>query len=209
MLDQETIDRLWVQDDPAESERRFRTELELGGPWDATERAELTTQLARVIDLQGRFDEAAELLIEVEAESAPVVAVRVFLESGRLMTGSGHPDSAVGLFRQAAEIAARIGEEFLLIDAMHMLAAVDADGAADWTSRAAEIAEGSAAPRTRRWLVSLHGDHGWRLLDADRPDEALEEFSEAARWADLVGTDDERRWAQAALEECRAAIDAR
>ncbi|MCU1526169.1 MAG: hypothetical protein JWO18_3063 [Microbacteriaceae bacterium] len=209
MLEQATLDELWVVDEPALSERRFRVELEDGGPWDAVERAELITQLARSIGLQGRFDEAAALLIELDAEPSPVVAIRVLLESGRVMNSSGHPDAAIGLFRQAGVIAARVDATFLRLDAMHMLAIVDADGAADWTTQAVELAEASGDDRTKRWLVSLHSNYGWRLLEADDLDAALAEFDEAARWADLVGTDDQRRWAQEAIEECRAAIAAR
>jgi tetratricopeptide (TPR) repeat protein len=209
MLEQAILDELWVVDEPALSERRFRVELEDGGPWDAVERAELITQLARSIGLQGRFDEAAALLIELDAEPSPVVAIRVLLESGRVMNSSGHPDAAIGLFRQAGVIAARVDATFLRLDALHMLAIVDADGAADWTTQAVELAEASGDDRTKRWLVSLHSNYGWRLLEADDLDAALAEFDEAARWADLVGTDDQRRWAQEAIEECRAAIAAR
>ncbi len=209
MLEQAILDELWVVDEPALSERRFRVELEDGGPWDAVERAELITQLARSIGLQGRFDEAAALLIELDAEPSPVVAIRVLLESGRVMNSSGHPDAAIGLFRQAGVIAARVDATFLRLDALHMLAIVDGDGAADWTTQAVELAEASGDDRTKRWLVSLHSNYGWRLLEADDLDAALAEFDEAARWADLVGTDDQRRWAQEAIEECRAAIAAR
>lgn len=209
MLDQELLDELWITDDPAKSELRFHRELEQGGPWNDIERAELTTQLACAIGLQGRYDEAAALLIEVDAESDPVVALRVLLESGRIMIGSGHPDAAVGLFRHAVEIAASVNAEFLELDALHMLAIVDPDGAGDWTARAVDLAESSASDRTRRWLVSLHSDYGWRLLEADELDLALSEFVEAERWANIVGTEDQQRWTAEAVEECRAAIAAR
>lgn len=208
MLEQERLDELWDFDDPALSESRFRAELDADGRWDSIERAELVTQLARSIGLQGRFDEAAALLIDLDAEANPVVVVRVLLESGRVMNGSGHPDSALGLFRQAAELAARAHAEFLRIDALHMAAIVDADGAADWTTLAVELAEASDNDRTKRWLISLHSNYGWLLLEADDLDTALAEFVEAARWADAVGTNQQRQWAQEAIEECRAAIAA-
>jgi hypothetical protein len=208
MLDQLTLDELWNFDDPAESEARFRAELGPGRPWGDTERAELTTQLARAIGLQGRFDEAAALLIESPDQSDPIVGVRVLLESGRIMNSSGHPDVAGGLFRKAAAIAARLGAEFLEIDALHMLAIVDSPGAEDWTAQAVELAESSASDRTKRWLVSLHSNLGWYRLDAGDAESALVEFTEAARWADLVGTDEQRQWAREAIDECTAAIDA-
>jgi hypothetical protein len=207
MLDQASLDELWLFDDPAQSEARFRVELEAGGPWDDTERAELTTQLARSIGLQGRFDEAAALLIEL-GDPSPVVGVRVLLESGRLMNSSGRPGASTDLFRRAAEIAARTGNTFLEIDALHMLAIVDAPGAEDWTARAVDRAEASAENRTRRWLVSLHSNLGWQRLEGGDPEAALSEFTEAARWAEAVGTPQQRQWAEEAIAECTAAVEA-
>lgn len=206
MLEQSTLDELWVFDDPAQSEARFRVELEQGGPWDDTEHAELTTQLARAIGLQGRYDEAAVLLIDLE-DAAQVVGVRVLLESGRLMNSSGHPDAATGLFRQAATIAQRAKLLFLQVDALHMLAIADPTGAEVWTSQAADLAEVSPDPRIRRWLVSLHSNLGWYRLEASDPSAALESFTEASRWANLVGTDDQRTWAAEAIAECTAALE--
>jgi hypothetical protein len=207
MLDQATLDELWLPDDAADSEARLRVELEQGGPWNDSERAELVTQLARSIGLQGRFDEAASLLIEID-DSATVVGVRVLLESGRVMSDSGHPDVAADLFRQAAEIAARAGLAFLEIDALHMLAIVDVPGAEDWTAKAVELAEASSDDRTRRWLVSLHSNLGWQRLEVGDAGAALVEFTEAARWADAVGTDEQRQWSAEAIAECTAAIEA-
>lgn len=207
MLDQATLDELWLSDDPATSEARFRLELERGGPWNDSERAELTTQLARSIGLQGRFDEAAALLIELDDPST-IVGVRVLLESGRVMNRSGHPDTAAGLFRRAAEIAARAGHTFLEIDALHMLAIVDAPGAEDWTARAVDLAEASADDRTKRWLVALHSDLGWQRLEGGDAEAALAEFTEAGRWAAAVGTDEQRQWTLEAIAECTAAIEA-
>ena len=94
MIDQPTLDELWDFGDPAASEARFRVELEQGGPWDDTERAELTTQLARAIGLQGSFDEAAALLIEVPDESDPIVGVRVLLGSRAAEFGRRRRDVA-------------------------------------------------------------------------------------------------------------------
>ncbi len=207
MLRQETLDELWNVDDAPETEARIRIELEQGGPYDGVERAELKTQLARAIGLQERYDQAAEVLIEVQSEEAPVVVARVLLESGRIINGAGRPDDAAPLFARSAEISGAAGLLFLEIDALHMLAIAQPDAADDWTARAVDLAEGSDDPRTRRWLVSLHDDLGWRHFDGGDFDQALAEFTEAARWAELVGTEQERQWAQEALAECTAAMD--
>ena len=93
------------------------------------------------------------------------------------------------------------------MDALHLLAIVDPDGAEDWTAQAAALAMESPDPRTRRWLVSLHSNLGWYRLEASDPSAALESFIEASRWADLVGTDDQRTWAAEAITECAAVLE--
>lgn len=206
MLDQELLDELWDFDAPAETEARLRVELERGGPYDDVERAELKTQLARALGLQERFDAAAEVLAEVQTDETPIVAARVLLESGRILNSAGRADDAAPLFRGAARLANEARLEFVEIDALHMLAIAQPDDAQDWTARAVEIAQASASERTRRWLVSLHDTLGWHLFDAGDFDAALAEFTEAARWADLVGTEEQREWAQEAIAECSAAM---
>ncbi|MBK4347486.1 hypothetical protein [Lacisediminihabitans changchengi] len=122
MLDQKTLDEIWDADDAEQSEARVRVELDEGGPYDDIERAELKTQLARALGLQGRYDEAADILIEIEAEDAPVVVTRILLESGRIVHSAGDPVGASNLFQQSAEIAEANGLDGLLADAQVMLA---------------------------------------------------------------------------------------
>ncbi|MES2172095.1 MAG: hypothetical protein V4479_15460 [Actinomycetota bacterium] len=207
MLRQDTLDELWNSDDAPGTEGRIRVELEQGGPYDEIERAELKTQLARAIGLQERYDDAAEVLIEVQAEEAPIVVARVLLESGRIIAAAGRPDDAAPLFARSAEIASKAGLLFLEIDALHMLSIAQPDAVEDWTARAVDLAEASGDPRTQRWLISLHNDLGWRHFDDGDFDRALGEFTEAARWADLVGTEPQRQLAQEALAECTAAME--
>ena len=122
MLDQKTLDEIWDAGDAAQSEARLRVELDEGGPWDEIERAELKTQLARALGLQGKYDEAADILIEIESEDAPVVVTRILLESGRIVHSAGDPVGAANLFTQAAEIAEANELDGLLADAQVMLA---------------------------------------------------------------------------------------
>ena len=74
-----------------------------------------------------------------------MVGVGVLLESGPIMNSSGHPDAAVMLFRQTATMLFRRAATIAYwaelplprVDARHMLAIVDPDGAEDWTAQAA------------------------------------------------------------------------
>lgn len=200
MLEQKTLDQLWNFDDPAGSEARFRAAA-ADESYDDDERAELTTQLGRAIGLQGRYEEADALLDSVDADE-PTVAVRVLLERGRVLNSSGHPGMAVPLFEQAAELADHLGEEFLAVDALHMLAIADSAHAETWTRSALEYASTVHDDRTKRWIVSLHNNLGWTLHDAGRCTEAMGEFQLAEQWADRIGTPHQQELAREAIKAC-------
>jgi tetratricopeptide (TPR) repeat protein len=200
MLEQKTLDQLWNFDDPAGSEARFRAAA-ADERYDTDERAELTTQLGRAIGLQGRYEEADALLDSVDADE-PTVAVRVLLERGRVLNSSGHPEMAVPLFEQAAELADHLGEEFLAVDALHMLAIADSAHAETWTRSALEYASTVHDERTKRWVVSLHNNLGWTLHEAGRCTEAMVEFQLAEQWADRIGTPRQQELAREAIKAC-------
>jgi tetratricopeptide (TPR) repeat protein len=200
MLTQTTLDELWNFDDPALSESRFRAAA-ADPVYDADERAELTTQLGRAIGLQGRYEEADALLDAIDGDE-PTVAVRVLLERGRVLNSSGHAEMAGPLFEQAAELADHLGEEFLAVDALHMLAIADAAHAETWTRSALEYASTVHDERTKRWLVSLHNNLGWTLHDAGRCTEAMVEFQLAGQWAERIGTPQQQQLAREAIQAC-------
>ncbi|MGP4031081.1 hypothetical protein [Pseudarthrobacter sp. 1C304] len=200
MLNQETLDRLWNFEDPALSEARFRAAA-ADPAYDADECAELQTQVGRAIGLQGRYEEADALLDAIDGDE-PTVAVRVLLERGRLLNSSGHAEMAVPLFEQAAELSDHLGEEFLAVDALHMLAIADAAHTETWTRSALEYASTVRDDRTRRWLVALHNNLGWTLHDAGRCTEAMVEFQLAEQWAERIGTPRQQELAREAIRTC-------
>ena len=200
MLKQTTLDGLWNFEDPQVSEARFRAAA-ADPAYDTDERAELTTQLGRAIGLQGRFEEADALLDAIDGDE-PTVAVRVLLERGRVLNSSGHAEMAVPLFEQAAELADHLGEEFLAVDALHMLAIADSAHAETWTRSALEYASTVHDVRTRQWLVALHDNLGRTLHDAGRCTEAMVEFQLAGQWAERVGTPRQQELAREAIQSC-------
>ena len=200
MLNQVTLDRLWNFDDPALSESRFRAALADPG-YDDDERAELATQLGRAIGLQGRYEEADALLDGIDADE-PTVAVRVLLERGRVLNSGGHAEMAVPLFEQAAELADHLGEDFLAVDALNMLAIADTAHTEPWTRSALEYASTVQDARTRRWMVALHNNLGWTLHEAGRCAEAMIEFQLAEQWAERVGTPQQQERARKAIAAC-------
>jgi tetratricopeptide (TPR) repeat protein len=194
-LDPARLDALWDFADPAASAERFRTEPAAAGSVAA---GELATQQARALGLAGRGDEALAVLDGLEA-AHPVISIRIALERGRLANSAGDAAAAVPHFEQAFDEAVVAGEEFLAIDAAHMLAIADPDRAGEWTARGIELAESAADPRSQRWGIALHNNLGWLHFDADRLQEALSEFELAAAAAEAHGSDDQQQIAQWAI----------
>lgn len=209
-LRQEELDGLWDFDDAASSETRLRAAA--AAETDEVRRAELLTQVARALGLQGRFDEADALLEvvagSIDAPAAPsdtVVRPRLALERGRLVNAAGDAASATPSFLDAVALAQAAGLDFLLVDALHMLALTDGPNAEAWTSRALAVLDDVADPRILRWRVSLHNNLGWSRLEGGDPEAALTEFEAALDAAERWGTPQQVRWAHEAIEECSAA----
>ncbi len=177
------IDALWDFDDPAASERRFREALRSA---DEPARAVLSTQVARALGLQERYDEGAAVLDELVAgpltERLPdAVAARICLERGRLLRSSGDAAGAGPLFEEAAARAEHAGEEALLLDALHMRAIAESDpGTAVRLNREAlERARSATDPRARKWEASVLNNLGCALVDDGGLEEALTMFEDA------------------------------
>lgn len=208
VIAQMLLDELWDFDDPAGSYQRFA--LEEGLAWHTeSERAELVTQRARALGLQQRFADGTALLESLYHPADAVLATRVALETGRLLNSAGRPAEAVPQFETAARIAESAGLLFLRIDALHMLAIADQTRSSEWAAKAIELALAAPDDRTRRWLVSIYHNLGWWHVAAGRLQEALATFLRAQEWAEHVGTDQQRVWARAAIDECTAAMTVR
>ncbi|MEO6200250.1 MAG: tetratricopeptide repeat protein [Cryobacterium sp.] len=194
-IGQALLDSLWDYADPASSAERFRR-AEEGFAHDAGARAELHTQLARALGLQGNFDEGHAVLDGIDAPSARVRA-RVALERGRLLRSAGQPEDSVPLFTLAVREAASAGSQFLALDALHMLAVSDAGHEEEWAAEGLLVLAKATDDRTRRWGVALHNNLAWYLHDSGRAAEALGEFEQALAVATRVGTPGQRfigRW---------------
>ena len=204
MLDQKTLDHLWNFRDPAASEAAFRAAM-IEDTYDADERAELATQLGRAISLQGRYEEADALLDGID-DDEPTVGVRILLERGRVLNAGGRPAMAVPLLEQAAELADHLGEEFLAVDALHMLSLADDAHAEVWMRSALEYASTAHDERTKHWMIVLHVALGTFLRGKKRLTEALVEFQLAEQWAERLGSGAHGALAREAITECGKAL---
>jgi tetratricopeptide (TPR) repeat protein len=181
-LDTAWLDQNWDFDRPAESEARFRRQLATLPP-ASTARLELLTQIARAQGLQRQFDAAHATLDGVEmllAGQPPRVEVRYLLERGRVFNSSNRAERAVPLFREALDRARAAGEDFLAIDAAHMLGiAAPVQERLRWDLEAVAMTERSGDARSKRWLASLYNNIGWTYHERGEYAAALEYFEKA------------------------------
>jgi tetratricopeptide (TPR) repeat protein len=189
----ERLDKLWEYSKPAESEQRFRTELDQH-PGDSREALETLTQIARTQGLRRMFDEADATLDTVapRLNQSPVrVRIRYLLERGRTRNSGGDKSAAIPLFNEAVALWTRdtlSGADFYRIDAMHMLGiATKPAEQLVWNLKALTAAEASSDPRARAWAASLTHNIGWSYFDAGDPVTALVYWRQALPIREAAG----------------------
>lgn len=197
-----TIDvrALWDFGDAAASEARFRKLLATTAGDDALV---LQTQIARSYGLRRDLGRARDVLEEVRAQLAAAGAeprVRYELELGRTwISAVTTPDertpealeAARVAYGRAFDLASACGLDELAIDAVHMMAFVDTDPAAQLArnDRGLEIARASSQPAARRWEASLLNNRGMALHEAGRDEDALADFQAALALRETMGDD--------------------
>lgn len=147
---------------------------------------ELLTQIARTEGLQGHFEAAHELLNEANAvirDDMLRADICFLLERGRIFNSSGSPGEARPLFLGAWDLARQCEEEYLAVDAAHMLGIIEpARIGLCWNLCALQIAEGSNVPHVKTWLGPLYHNIGRILHDLGEYAEALEYFRLGLQW---------------------------
>jgi tetratricopeptide (TPR) repeat protein len=181
-LDTAWLDRAWDFDRPAESEARFRAKL-AALPRGSAASLEMSTQIARAQGLQRKFDAAHATLDAVEkalSGKPQRVGIRYLLERGRVFNSSRQPDKAMPLFKDALDRARAAAEDFLAIDAAHMLGiAAPAEEGLKWNFEAVAMTERTSDARARRWLASLYNNIGWTYHERGDYSTALAYFEKA------------------------------
>ncbi|MBL8040324.1 MAG: tetratricopeptide repeat protein [Chthonomonas sp.] len=178
-----SIRSLWDFSNPEKSEQVFRDMLPSG---DDLYDLELRTQIARTYGLRRRFDDARTELASALADAPTEPSrfhVRYELEIGRTENSSGNIEDAKPHFHRAFELAQELGEEFLLVDAAHMLGiAYTGEAGLEWNLRAIELAKAARDPETQTWLGSLLNNTGWTLHDMGKFESALSIFQDAEQY---------------------------
>jgi tetratricopeptide (TPR) repeat protein len=183
------FDKLWNYNNPAETEQKFKTYFEEhGAGLNLSQRLQLLTQIARTYSLRHLFDNAHEVLNEVEKQlpaSPDLARARYYLERGRTFNSAGNKADAQRHFEQALDIARQLHEDFYTIDAMHMLAIVAQpvpDLANNINEQAIILAENSTSEEAKNWLGSLYNNLAWGYFDKGEYDKALSLFLRALKW---------------------------
>ena len=170
-----SVRAMWDFGDPAGSEARFRAAAV------GDNRQVMLTQVARALGLQGQYDAGHALLDEVagDATLGDEARIRVRLERGRLLNSAGRADEARPEFEAAIALAAEAGEEFLHIDAVHMLAIVQPEQAERLLEGALDLAARATDPEARNWDASLLNNLGMAHHAAGDLPAALASFEAA------------------------------
>jgi tetratricopeptide (TPR) repeat protein len=177
----EKILDLWDYNDPKSTEMLFISLTEEAAASQNKEYAPiLLSQIARTYSLRGDFDTAHKVLNEAKDmlsgdENASLVFYH--LERGRTLNSSGDKTAALKYFKQAFLAAEKIKDDYLAVDAAHMVAiAEELSGQMNWNVIALGIAENSKSSRARDWRGSLYNNMGWTFFDQESYNEALTMF---------------------------------
>lgn len=202
------IDEMWDFSDPAATEARIR-EAVLSST-EESYRAEALTQIARAQGLQRDFDRAHETLDEVAALLPRVqerVEVRYLLERGRAWNSSGAKHKAKELFYSAFDAAKRAGDDYLTVDAAHMVAIVEEPKSAlEWNLLGLQILEASSQERAKTWIGALSNNIAWTYHDTGDYATALSFFERGLEYRKSVGKEPGLRIARWAVARCKRSL---
>jgi tetratricopeptide (TPR) repeat protein len=181
---------LWNFGNPAQSEERFRSALITATGDDALV---LQTQIARTYGLRADFARAQAILKDLEPKlqgAGAEARTRYWLELGRTFSSGTHPpESQTPDAKQRARdaygkalAAAQAGQlDSLAIDALHMLAFVDAQPVDQlrWGQEALAVSQASSQSAAKAWEPALRNNVGYALYQLGRYEEALAQFQQA------------------------------
>jgi tetratricopeptide (TPR) repeat protein len=178
--------KLWNFGNPSETEKKFREILSRAEmSHDISYHAQLLTQIARTQSLQAKFEQAHAILDTVEKMLTPdlkLAKVRYLLERGRTFNSSDHQDKALPLFMEAYQLAESISNNYLAIDAVHMVAIAEPDKEKQIQWNLKGIAMADADPKSKVWVQALYNNIGECYLAVKDYDSAYLYFHKLAEF---------------------------
>jgi tetratricopeptide (TPR) repeat protein len=187
------IDAIWDFGQPLATRERFQALLS-----DHPESGdEIRTQIARTLGLDRQFDEALQLLNQVDASKSTVVSLRRDLELGRLRNSQQDKAGSIPYFESALNAAVAAGEDFYAVDAAHMLGiATTGEESLRWNEEAIRLVGNSSDPRARKWAGSLLNNTGWTYHEMGDFAAALQKFEAALEFQEQQGDPEKIRIAR-------------
>ena len=181
------FDKLWDYDNPSETENKFREILPLAeNSGDTAYLIELLTQIGRTQGVQMKFEDAHKTLDRAEKllnDTFKRPKIRYLLERGRTYNSSRVYDRARDLFLEAYDLAKSCSEDYLKVDAAHMMGIVEkGDESLKWNEIAIKDAENSDSANAKNWLGALYNNTGWAYHDMGQYEKALELFEKNVVW---------------------------
>ncbi len=178
-----TISELWDFSNPEATEQKFRDLLPKATIQHPAYGLEISTQIARTLGLQRKFDQALELLESIQKEITEIgslPAIRFHLEKGRVYNSDNKQQLALPEFQKALALATENNEDYLAIDAAHMLGIADAPAKQlDWNLLALKLAENTKNEKAANWKGSLYNNIGWTYQGQNNFPEAAQYFQKA------------------------------
>lgn len=191
---------VWEYGNPELSEQKFRALIpsikKLG---DDELLAVLHSQIARTYALRGEFEssrrELSQSLGLISNPQSDAMALYL-LELGRAQNSSGNRKMALPSFLQAWSISRSTGNDYLAVDAAHMVAiAEELENQLKWNMKALLLAESSESEDARDWLGSLYNNIGWTYFNQEEYEKALDMFYRGLAFRRDKGQDERARTA--------------
>ena len=170
----------WDFDDPAASLARFRQAVR--EVTDDASKALALTQVARAFGLQHRFADARAALAEADA-LLPVTGkqrAQYWIELGRVENDDRNPADALSCFQKSLALAAEAQDEYLAVDAAHMIAVVvPKEERPARAGFALSLARNASDERARHWVGAISNNLGWTYMESGQPEDAVKCFAES------------------------------
>lgn len=190
----------WEYGNPELSEQKFRTLIPSVKKLGNDELlAVLYSQIARTYALRGEFEssrrELKNSLALISNLQSDAMALYL-LELGRTQNSSGNRKMALSTFIQAWSVSRSTGNDYLAVDAAHMVAMVEElENQLKWNMKALLLAESSESEDARDWLGSLYNNMGWTYFNQEEYEKALDMFYRGLEFRRAKGQDERARTA--------------
>jgi len=147
-----------------------------------TDKAFALTQVARTLGMQGHFVEARAALAEADQllPASGKQRAQYWLELGRIENGEHNPVEALSCFQKSLGFATDAHDEYLMVDAAHMIAiVVPKESQPESGEFALSLARNASDEKTRRWTGPIANNLGWTYMESGQPENAVKCFRES------------------------------